>query len=145
MVKPGKPVRRIVQVGRAGIGHSWAYLPDLAEAIARLMGMGERLRRFERTQFEGFWDADGAGMIEAIRQAAGDPALPVHAFPWWLMRLLAPLGGFPREVMEIRPYWRAPVRLDNRRLVTLLGEEPRTPVIQAVRDTLAGLGCAVTA
>ena len=34
-----------------------------------------------------------------------------------------------------------PVRLDNRRLLAALGEEPRTPLDRAVRETLTGLGC----
>src|SRR5690606_14083220 len=36
MVRPGHPIRRIVNPARGG-GHSWAYLPDLAETFARLM------------------------------------------------------------------------------------------------------------
>jgi hypothetical protein len=34
-----------------------------------------------------------------------------------------------------------PVRMSNARLVTLLGEEPQTPIDDAVRATLQGLGC----
>lgn len=139
MVRPGKFLARIVHPGR-GVGHAWAYLPDLAETIARLVDMHDRLDRFERLQFEGFWDGTGAEMTAAIRRAVGRD-LTERAFPWWLMRLAAPFGGFPREAVEIEGFWRNPVRLDNRRLVRLLGREPRTPVDQAVATTLAGLGC----
>lgn len=137
MVKPGGPIRRIVDPGRPGVGHSWAYLPDLAEAVVRLMEMGDRLRPFERVQFEGLWDADGTALPKAIRRAAGNDRLPVRRFPWWTMRLPAPFGGFPREVAEIEPFWRHAMRFDNRRLVALLGEEPRTPIDAALRATLA--------
>ncbi len=58
------------------------------------------------------------------------------------MRLAAPFGGFPREAVDILPVWRHPVRLDGIRLKELLGEEPRTPVVEAVRATLQGLGSA---
>lgn len=139
MVKPGRrPPSRIVDPGTPGSGHTWAYLPDLAETIARLLDSDVRLRSFERVQFEGWWDADGQAMPAAIRRATGRPDLPVRRFPWWIMRLLAPFGGFPREVAEIEPHWRYPMRLDNRRLVALLGEEPRTPVETALQATLAG-------
>ena len=67
--------------------------------------------------------------------------MPERAFPWWVMRLLAPFGEFPREVVEIEQFWRHPMRMDNRRLVALLGREPRTPLDQAIAATLAGLGC----
>ncbi|MDE8653773.1 NAD(P)H-binding protein [Novosphingobium album (ex Liu et al. 2023)] len=140
MVKPGVPVRRIVNPGK-GTGHGWAYLPDLAETIVCLLAMEDRLRPFERVQFEGIWDAGGTMMADAIRRVTHQPDLPEAAFPWWLMRLLAPFGGFPREVIEIEEYWRHPVRLDNTRLLALLDEEPRTPLDTAIAATLAGLGC----
>lgn len=139
LVKPGRPVRRLLNPGR-GVGHSWAYLPDLAETFARLLDKPERLRPFERVQFQGVWDADGTAMPAAVRRAVGRD-VPERAFPWMLMRALAPFGGFPREVVEIEPYWRDPVRLDNHRLVELLGAEPHTPIDHAVRTTLTALGC----
>lgn len=46
MVRPGKPVTRLVNPGK-GVGHSWAYLPDLAEAFARLLALPDKLPRFE--------------------------------------------------------------------------------------------------
>jgi hypothetical protein len=33
------------------------------------------------------------------------------------------------------------VRLDNAKLVAFLGSEPHTPIDEAVRSTLEGLGC----
>ncbi|MBU1378532.1 MAG: NAD(P)H-binding protein [Alphaproteobacteria bacterium] len=139
LVTPGRPVRRLLNPAN-GPGHSWAYLPDLAQAIGRLMDAAERLDPVERVQFEGYVDVTGAGMVDALRAAIGRP-VPVYGFPWWAMRLLSPLGGMPREMAEIAPYWRHPLRLDNRRLVTLIGTEPRTPLTAAVETTLAALGC----
>ncbi|MCR5857914.1 NAD(P)H-binding protein [Mesorhizobium sp. J428] len=139
MVAPGKPLRRIVNPAK-GPGHSWAYLPDLAETFARLVEAPARLRPFERVQFEGLYDDTGERMVEAIRRAAGR-RLPVYRFPWWLMRLAAPFGGLPREAAEIAPHWRHPSRLDNGRLVELIGPEPATPLDAAVRASLAEMGC----
>ncbi|MEO3998548.1 NAD(P)H-binding protein [Mesorhizobium sp. CAU 1732] len=139
MVAPGKPLRRIINPARGG-GHSWAYLPDLAEAFARLIDMPDRLKPFEVLQFEGLFDHDGTQMVEAIRHAAGR-RLSVYRFPWWLMRLAAPFGGLPREAAEIAQFWRRPLRFDNRRLVELLGSEPRTPLDDAVESALASLDC----
>lgn len=139
MVTPGKPVTRIVNPAR-GAGHSWAYLPDLAEAFARLMDAEDRLSPFERVQFEGIYDASGTLMTDALRRVAGRK-VPIWSFPWWLMRLAAPFGGFPREAAEIAQYWRHPVRFDNRRLVDLIGPEPRTDLDLAVRASLVDMGC----
>ena len=138
MISPGKPVRRIINPAR-GAGHSWAYLPDLAETFARLLDAPERLKPFERVQFEGLYDAGGEMLVEAIRRACGKRVL-VHRFPWWLMQLAAPFAAFPREAAEIAPYWRHPVRFDNRRLVELIGPEPRTALDEAVRASLAAMG-----
>ncbi|MDJ0388366.1 hypothetical protein QMO56_09595 [Roseomonas sp. E05] len=80
-------------------------------------------------------------MLAAIARAAGRPCLPVLPFPWWLTRLAGPFSESLREMKEIRPFWHHPVRLDNRRLVTLLGAEPHTPLDTAVAAALAGLGC----
>jgi nucleoside-diphosphate-sugar epimerase len=131
-------LKSILNPGWPGIGHSWAYLPDLAEAMVQLLELDEgRLRPAECLQFAGIWDADGTEMAAAIRRAVGKSDLPQWRFPWWLMRLLAPFGGFPREVAEVLPFWRYPLRLDNSRLITLLGEEPHTSLDEAVAATLA--------
>lgn len=65
----------------------------------------------------------------------------VSAFPWWLMKLAAPFVVTFREMQEMRYLWRAPLRMDNQRLVAVLGKEPHTPLEQAVEVTLDGLGC----
>lgn len=137
MISPGRPLARITEIAR-GPGHSWAYLPDLAEAFARLMDMPDRLRPFEVLQFEGLCDADGETLTRALENIAGRP-LPRRRPPWGLLRLLAPFGGFPREAAEIEPHWTHPVRLCNTRLTALLGAEPRTPLDLALRRTLAAM------
>lgn len=139
LVRPGGPVRRLIHPGK-GAGHSWAYLPDLAEAFVQLLAIPDRLRPFERLQFQGIWDPDGRLLPRVIREVVGCD-VPEHGFPWWLMRALAPFGGFPQAVRDIEPYWCHPIRFDNSRLVELLGEEPHTPVAVAVRDTLRAMGC----
>ena len=45
-----------------------------------------------------------------------------------------------REMLELRYLWQQPVRLDNAKLVAFLGAEPHTPLDEAVRTTLIGLG-----
>ena len=137
LVRPGA-VKRMLNPGK-GNGHSWAYLPDLAETFARLLIVSDHLRPFERVQFEGTWDADGLLMPKTVRQVLGRRVSEL-TFPWWLMRLLSPFGGFPAAVREIETYWRNPVRLDNRRLVELLGHEPHTPLPIAIRAALASTG-----
>jgi nucleoside-diphosphate-sugar epimerase len=42
---------------------------------------------------------------------------------------------------EMRYLWREPVRMDNARLIAALGQEPHTPLDEAVDATLIGLRC----
>lgn len=67
--------------GARGVGHAWAYLPDLAETMVRLAEQEARLGPFETFHFGGHWDADGSRMVAAIRRAADQPALPVRRLP----------------------------------------------------------------
>ncbi|HLW92505.1 MAG TPA: NAD-dependent epimerase/dehydratase family protein [Roseiarcus sp.] len=141
LIAMGKPVTSIANPGRKGVGHQWAYLPDVAETIARLIEREDALGAFEVFHMDGQWDADGTELVRAIARAAGKPNLKAHAFPWWLIIVASPFVTLFREMREMRYLWREPLRMDNSRLKAALGVEPHTPLDVAVRDTLAGLGC----
>lgn len=140
LVKPGKPVTSISYPGREGIGHQWAYLPDVAETVARLVERRDELEPFAVFHMEGHWDSDGTRMVEAIRSVSGNPAIKVSRFPWWALVLASPFVTLFREMREMRYLWKLPLRMRNDRLVKFLGSEPNTGWEQAVRTTLAGLG-----
>ncbi|MBU4434544.1 MAG: NAD(P)H-binding protein [Alphaproteobacteria bacterium] len=140
LVTPGKPLKAMTYPGQRGIGHAWAYLPDVAETFARLVDREQDLPVFARFHFDGQWDADGTAMTSAVRRVAGAPKLPIRALPWGVLALIAPFNETMREMIEMKPLWRQPARLDNRRLVDFLGAEPHTPLDQAVAETMAGLG-----
>jgi nucleoside-diphosphate-sugar epimerase len=141
MVKPGKPVTAVTYPGRRAVGHDWAYLPDVAETAMRLIERRAELEPFAVFHMEGHWFDPGVGIAQAVREAVGNPNLPIRGFPWPLLRLLSPFVETLREMMEMTYLWRQPLRLDNRRLVAFLGEEPHTPTAAAMRATLQGLGC----
>ncbi|MCA1968058.1 MAG: NAD(P)H-binding protein [Rhizobium sp.] len=144
LVKPGRPVGAIVNPGASGVGHQWAYLPDVAETMVQLIEQSDRLPLFARFHMDGFYDQDGRQMAEAIRRAVGEPNLKLKAFPWRLARLASPFVPLFRELLEMRYLWREPLRMSNARLVSFLGAEPHTPIDEAVRLTLDGLGCLET-
>jgi nucleoside-diphosphate-sugar epimerase len=141
LVKAGKPVHAVVYPGPHEVGHSWAYLPDLAETAARLVERDSELASFETFHFRGHWCARGIEMAEAIRRVVGNPDLPIRRFPWPIVYAASPLVTLFREMLEMRYLWRHPLELDNAKLVAFLDEEPRTPLDEAVRVTLEGLGC----
>ena len=139
LVRPGRPVSTITYPGAPGVGHQWAYLPDAAETIVRLLERSASLESFAVFHMEGHWDADGTEMIDAIRRTAGNPRIKVGKTPWRLMRLLSPFVPLFRELAEMRYLWTTPARMGNERLRVVLGAEPHTPLDVAVRNTLIGL------
>lgn len=145
LVQPGKPVQSVSYPGRPGIGHTWAYLPDLAATMTQLVEVESRLAPFETFHFAGHWDADGMQMTRAIGAAArGDKrqsVVRIKSFPWPAITLLSPFVTLFREMREMRYLWQEPLRLNNEKLLGVLGSETRTPLLEAVRTTLAGLRC----
>ncbi|HEY9100646.1 SDR family oxidoreductase [Chitinimonas sp.] len=141
LVKAGQPVRAVGRPGPEGVGHQWAYVPDVAETMLRLVECGDRLGAFETFHMDGHWDKDGLQMAGAIGRAVDDPVITVRPIPWWLFTLASPFVTVFRELREMRYLWQQPVRMRNDKLVALLGSEPHTPLDEAVRTTLQGLGC----
>lgn len=147
LVKPGKPVHAVSYPGAPGVAHQWAYLPDVARTMLELIERRASLDAFARFHMAGHVDTDGTQITQAIqrvvlRRTGHQPR--VGRFPWWLMKLIAPFVVTVREMLEMRYLWQTPLLLDNRRLVAALGQEPHTPLEQAVEATLADLGCLPT-
>ncbi|QIE26578.1 NAD(P)H-binding protein (plasmid) [Caballeronia sp. SBC1] len=141
LVKPGKPVRAMFYPGKAGIGHQWAYLPDVAQTMVRLIEQEHRLPVFATFHMRGHWDTDGTRMIGAIKRSVGEPGVKVRAFPWWVLPLMSPFSELFREMREMRYLWKEPIRMENASLLAMLGEEPHTPWDEAVKTTLTSLQC----
>ncbi|MGO9675054.1 MAG: NAD-dependent epimerase/dehydratase family protein [Methylocella sp.] len=141
MVKPGAPLRSVTYPGEREVGHAFAYLPDVAETVARLAAIEAALPAFEVMHFDGHWLPRGVEIAEAVRRVCGRPDLPIHRFPWALLYIGALFSTFFREALEMRYLWRIPLRLDHARLASLIGAEPHTPLDAALRRTLTELGC----
>jgi nucleoside-diphosphate-sugar epimerase len=144
LVKPRRPLRSVAYPGKRDIGHAWAYLPDLALTIARLLDRADHLSSFEVFHFGGHSLERGVELAEAIRRVAGLPGAPIRRFPWFAIYALAPFVETFREMLEMRYLWSRSLLLDNRKLIAFLGEEPHTPLDEALRTTLTGLGCLPT-
>jgi nucleoside-diphosphate-sugar epimerase len=140
MVTPGKPVKTIKNPTRYGIGHQWAYLPDVAETVVRLVERADQLPAFAVYHMDGHFDHDGKQIVEAIKRVTGGTA-KITAFPWWIVPLAAPFVTLMREVKEMRYLWTEKMRMKNDRLVATLGEEPHTDLDEGVRQALISLGC----
>lgn len=131
LLRDGKTLRRVVTPEQPGIGHAWAYLPDLAETVALLADRDGDLADEERLHFGGHY-LEGRGMAEAVQRLLNS-AVPIRPFRWLPVYLGAPFVTFLREVIEMRYLWQVPLRLNNRRLIALLGQEQHTALDEAVK------------
>jgi len=143
LVKPGAPVTRVSSPSTQGVGHQWAYLPDVAAAMVALVERRASLPPFARFHLGGHWDPDGRALAAAIVRVAARHGLHVRStgFPWWMARLAAPFNETMRELLDMRYLWQQPLQLSNAKIVAILGAEPHTPLEVAVERTLDGLGC----
>jgi nucleoside-diphosphate-sugar epimerase len=135
-------VTGVYQTGPSDVGHAYAYMPDLAETLARLVEAEDRMAPFEVFHFRGQWLEHNGELGAAIRRVVGRPDLPVSGFPWIVVHIAAPFNETFRELLEMRYLWDKPIGLSNAKLVAFLGsEEPHTPLDAALRATLADMGC----
>jgi nucleoside-diphosphate-sugar epimerase len=131
---------RVTSVYRPGpAAHAFAYLPDLAETLGRILEREDELADFEVFHFAGHWLAHGEDMALAIRRAANDAAIPIKPFPYPVLIALSPFVTLFRELLEMRYLWEKPIGLSDAKLRAFLGDVPATPLDTAVGEALADL------
>lgn len=125
---------RLTAPGDPAALQSYCYLPDWAKAAVALAGMRAELPIFADIPFPGhaFTLHD---LAREIAVALGRP-VRIVPFPWWAMRLAAPVWTLARELLEMRYLWSLPHRLDGAELARRLpGFEP-TPLQVVMRAGL---------
>jgi nucleoside-diphosphate-sugar epimerase len=136
LVKPDRLVTSVTYPGPLEVAHAWAYLPDVAETFVQLLKTD--LGRFETFHMQGH-EITGHDLVAALQAAAGRK-LSVGRLPWLALAVVAPFNESLREMQEMRYLWNRPVVMDNAKLVARLGAEPRTALVQALRNALIGQG-----
>lgn len=127
-------VRKVSLQGTAGVGHSWAYLPDLARAFEALAAVRGTLGSFERFHFAGHF-ATPEQMGAAIAKASPVP-LKSGMFPFWMLQAYGLIDPMIREVVKMRYIWQHKLRLADARLDEILGPDFGTPFDVAVAATV---------
>jgi nucleoside-diphosphate-sugar epimerase len=136
MVRARGPVRSVYNPGPAEVGHSWAYLPDLAETMVRLIECERAMSAYEVFNFRGHWLARGVEMAESVCRMSGISNRRIKPFPWWAVKLASPFVNAFREMLEMRYLWQVPLQLDNTKLRDFIGAEAHTPLEDALAATL---------
>ncbi|NOZ32038.1 MAG: hypothetical protein GXP01_02950, partial [Alphaproteobacteria bacterium] len=115
------------------IGHTWAYLPDVARAYVRLAAARGEFSAFENFHFEGHF-ATGHELIGAVQSVLARPA-KVRQLPWTIMGVIGWFVPVVRELVKMRYLYLEPHRLVDPRLDAILGADFHTPFEQAVQLT----------
>lgn len=132
--------------GHKDVATAWAYLPDLARAFALIAARRDQLGTFETFHFAGhtLTGQQWLDAMEPIGRAQGwiksDAKLRYSQVPWPLLRMGALFVPTWAALLEMRYLWDTAHALDNRKLVALLGAEPRTALPQAAALALQDLG-----
>jgi nucleoside-diphosphate-sugar epimerase len=138
-------LRSVFYPGPSSIGHSWAYIPDLAETMVRLIECERPMGAYEMVHFRGHWFERGVSLAELVCRLRGMDPARIKPFPWWAIKLASPFIAVCREMLEMRYLWQVPLQLNNEKLRALIGAEPHTPIETALAATLGNGSRAVAA
>lgn len=122
LIKPNK----VLATTKPSTQHSWAYLPDVGESVAKLLA----------TELEDHSVYHFAGHNISFNDWQAVTGGKLGTFPWWAIYLVAPFMPNLREVIGMRYLWRQPLALDNSKLVKQIGGEPRTPLAAIIAREL---------
>jgi nucleoside-diphosphate-sugar epimerase len=122
-------------MGTRGVGHAWAYLPDLGRAFEKLAWHRKELGAFETFHFAGTY-VTPEPMGDAIVAASPVP-LKVSMFPRWTINAIGLVNPMMREIGKMAYLWEQPMELRDTRLDAILGPDFSTPFAEAVAITVA--------
>lgn len=128
---------RLTWPGRRDVPHAFAYLPDFGAAFVALAEKRGELAPFERFHFAGHTET-GERFHAAMEKAVGRP-LKRGSVPWPLLRIAGLFNPVLREVVKMRYLWDVPHSLNGSKLAARIGEEPHTPLEEALRQAVADL------
>ena len=143
-----KDIRKAVLTypGPREVATAWAYLPDLARTFVAVAQRRTRLAPFAVLHFRGHV-ASAQQWLDALQPLAQTQGWTAPAgevrfkrLPWPLLRMAGWVVPTLASLVEMRYLWETPHTLANDRLRELIGEEPHTPLPQALQCALEGLG-----
>ena len=135
---------KLVYPGPLDLQHAWAYLPDLATAFVAV-ATRPPAQAFETLHFAGH-TLTGHELLAAVQTVADELGLHpargwrVGSMPWGLMRVAGIVHPLWRDLARMRYLWQVPHALSGDALWRAVGPLPSTPLHQALRTTLLGLG-----
>jgi len=130
--------------GPLDVPHTWAYLPDAANAIERVATA--RLQTSELSNaIPGYMELPFQGHVltfaelkQAIETITGQP-LKVANVPWKLFKVLSVVWPLMRDILSMRYLWQHDIQMDESALVKLIGVPKHTGLHQALLESIPSL------
>ncbi len=120
---------RITAMGAPGVARAYAYLPDFARAAVALSKLDD-LPVFADVALPGHSFSIDDLAREITRQSGR--GMKIGQFPWWALRLSAPVWELGRELLEQRYLFDHPHRLCGERFAALCPAFRHTPFAEMV-------------
>jgi len=129
---------RVTAMGPPAAAHAWADLADLGRATAALAGLLPGLPAFNDIGFAGLTFSAADLAAEAGRQTRRP--LKISQFPWWALRLAAPVWELGRELAEMRYLYATPHSIDGADFARLVPGFQGKTLAAVVAEHLAARG-----
>ncbi len=131
MLKPAGQGYALRMTGPANVLHTWAYLPDTAQTVARLVSVRDRLPAYSVFHFKGY-QIDFHDLAAAVQRVSGK-TVALKNFPWLFFQLVAPFSKLFRGLLEMRYLWQREVNMSEAKLRQVLPEPiPHTSLEEAL-------------
>ncbi|MCP4184544.1 MAG: NmrA family NAD(P)-binding protein [Hyphomicrobiales bacterium] len=134
---------KITYPGPMNVVHSWAYLPDMAQAFVKIAEQSNELSNFEPFLFKGH-AITGNELKAAIEQVI-EKSCKLSGLPWPLLRFAGLFSPMMREISEMSYLWHSPHQMGDRKLQQTIRNVEHTPLVQAVFQSLAESGVMTSA
>jgi nucleoside-diphosphate-sugar epimerase len=123
-------------IGPAQVERDYSYVPDAMRVVVELAT--------REAAYGEDWIVPGSGPISAARLASILSGLLKHevrvrSAPPWLLRILGVFNAELRGFLQMVPEYVKPIAFDGSKLAALIGDAPRTPYEEALRDTIESI------
>jgi nucleoside-diphosphate-sugar epimerase len=125
---------KVSMMGVNGVGHAWAYLPDLGRAFVKVGQTRSKLGSFENFHFAGHYVTP-----EQMRDAIATVAPQGTRFGLvarWMFPLIGLVDPIIRDIAKMAYLWENPMELRDPRLDAILGKTFATPFGEAIAETV---------
>jgi nucleoside-diphosphate-sugar epimerase len=125
---------KLAVIGKPGVRHSWAFVPDLARTFEALAQQRARFGAYETFHYAGYF-VTPEELAAAIVKAAPVP-LKVSHFPWFTLSLFGLVHPMMAAIAKMGYLWQHPMALQDSRLDAILGPDFGTSLDDAVAAML---------